>query len=143
MHTLSLASTLRLVGGLALITAATSAACSAVNTTNTFTSGSGGNNSGAGGSGNGNGSAGSGGEDGFDAGATSDGSVTDANACAAESTKAEQLPLDMYIMLDQSGSMSDPVAGGATRWAAVTSAFKTFVNQPGAADIGVGIQYFP
>ncbi len=141
MHTLSLASTLRLVGGLALITAATSAACSAVNTTNTFTSGSGGNNSGAGGSGNGG--PGSGGDDGFDAGAVSDGSVTDASACAAESTKAEQLPLDMYIMLDQSGSMSDPVSGGGTRWAAVTSAFKTFVNQPGTAGIGVGIQYFP
>ena len=143
MHTPSLASTLRLVGGLALLTAVSSGACSAVNTTNAFTTGAGGTNSGAGGSGSGNSGPGSGGEDAFDAGPKSDGSVTDANACAAESTKAEQLPLDMYIMLDQSGSMSDTVSGGATKWSAVTSAFKGFVNQPGAAGIGVGIQYFP
>lgn len=141
MHTSSLASTLRLIGGLALITAATSAACSAVNTTNTFTTGSGGNS--AGGPGAGNGGLGSGGDDGFDAGATSDGSVTDASACAAESTKAEQLPLDMYIMLDQSGSMDGSVPGGGSRWTAVSGAFKTFVNQQGAVGIGVGIQYFP
>lgn len=141
MHTLSLASTLRLVAGLALFTAATSAACSAVNTTNTFTTGSGGNGTGA--SGSGNGGLGSGGEDGFDAGAMTDGSVTDASACAAESTKAEQLPLDMYIMLDQSGSMSDAVSNGGTKWNAVSGALQTFVNQPGTAGIGVGIQYFP
>jgi hypothetical protein len=145
MHTLSLASTLRLIGGLALITAVSSAACSATTgANNQFTTGTGGNNSGAGGAGSGNGGPGAGGDDTFfDAGPMSDGSISDASACAAESKKAEQLPLDMYIMLDQSGSMTDPVSGGGTKWDAVTSAFKTFVNQPGTAGIGVGIQYFP
>lgn len=142
MYTLSLASTLRLIGGLALITAATSAACSATNPNNTFTSSGGGNQpSGSGGSNSGG--PGSGGEDSFDAGLPPDGSIDDSGSCAAESTKAEQLPLDMYIMLDQSGSMTESVAGGGDRWTAVTSAFKTFVNQPGTAGIGIGIQYFP
>ena len=142
MHTLSLASTLRLIGGLALITAASSAACSATNTINAFTTGSGGTNAGVGGSTN-SGGPGSGGEIAFDAGVTPDGSIDDAGACAAESKKAEQLPLDMYIMLDQSGSMTDAVSGGGDKWNAVTTAFKTFVNQPGTAGIGIGIQYFP
>jgi hypothetical protein len=140
MHTLSLASTLRLIGGLALTTAVSSAACSATNTNNELSTGAGGNHSGAGGN-----NSGAGGDDiGFDAGPPTDGStLDDSGACAAESKKAEQLPLDMYIMLDQSGSMTDSVSGGGTKWDAVTSAFKTFVNQPGTAGIGIGIQYFP
>jgi hypothetical protein len=143
MHTLSLASTLRLIGGLALITAASSAACSATNPTNTFTSGAGGDHpSGSGGNAN-SGGPGAGGDDIFDAGLPPDGSIDDSGSCAAESTKAQQLPLDMYIMLDQSGSMTDSVSGGGDKWSAVTSAFKTFVNQPGTAGIGIGIQYFP
>jgi hypothetical protein len=64
------------------------------------------------------------------------------SACAAEPHQAQQLPLDMYIMLDQSGSMSDTVSGGATKWEAVTSALQTFLTQPGLGGISVGIQYF-
>jgi hypothetical protein len=143
MHTLSLASTLRLIGGLALLTAVSSVACSATNGPNGFTTGSGGTNAGAGGSTK-SGGPGTGGDEGlFDAGLPPDGSIDDAGSCAAESKKAEQLPLDMYIMLDQSGSMTDAVAGGGDKWGAVTGAFKTFVNQPGTAGIGIGIQYFP
>jgi hypothetical protein len=48
----------------------------------------------------------------------------------------------MYIMLDQSGSMADPVAGGTTKWKAVTSALKSFIADPGSAGLGVGIGYF-
>jgi len=63
--------------------------------------------------------------------------------CAGIDKTAEKVPLDMYIMLDQSGSMSDPASGGGTKWDAVESALSAFVNQPEAAGIGVGIQYFP
>jgi hypothetical protein len=56
--------------------------------------------------------------------------------CAADSSVAEQIPLDMYIMLDQSGSMK------GSKWTDVTSALKTFVGQGDAKGIGVGIQYF-
>ncbi len=63
-------------------------------------------------------------------------------ACAATSTKAQQRPLDMYIMLDQSGSMSDTVAGGGTKWSDVTQAINTFVSSPAATGISVGLQFF-
>ena len=62
-------------------------------------------------------------------------------ACAAAKSKGEQLPLDIYIMLDQSGSMSEMVSGGGTKWTAVTTALKTFVAQP-STGVSVGIQYF-
>ena len=56
--------------------------------------------------------------------------------------KADQVPLDLFIMLDQSGSMSDSVAGGGTKWQSVTSALDTFVQQPGLDGVSVGLQYF-
>jgi hypothetical protein len=62
-------------------------------------------------------------------------------ACAADNVRAQQQPLDMYIMLDQSGSMKESVSGG-TKWSAVSAALGTFVGQPSAAGIGVGLQYF-
>jgi hypothetical protein len=82
-------------------------------------------------------------------GSTSDGFATGTTGpgvgggCAGISVGADKVPLDMYVMLDQSGSMSDPANGGGTRWEAVEAAFNTFVNQPEAAGIGIGIQYFP
>jgi hypothetical protein len=63
------------------------------------------------------------------------------SGCAATQSKAEQVPLDMYIMLDKSGSM-DEAAGNTTKWKATKAALKAFVEQPSAAGIGVGIQYF-
>ena len=79
---------------------------------------------------------GGGGTFGDDAGGGGDAS------CAAESSKAKQQPLDIYIMLDQSGSMTEMVAGGGTKWTAVSTALKTFVGQPSLAGVGVGLQYF-
>jgi hypothetical protein len=38
--------------------------------------------------------------------------------------------------------MLDTVAGGGTKWDAVTQALKSFVTQPGLGGISVGIQYF-
>jgi hypothetical protein len=97
----------------------------------------GGGGSGAGSSEN-NGSTG----DGFATGSTSGANV--GGGCAGDAYIAEKVPLDMYIMLDQSGSMSEPPAmGPGTKWDAVAGALGTFVNQPEAAGIGVGIQYFP
>ncbi|HEY3352112.1 MAG TPA: hypothetical protein VGQ83_02600 [Polyangia bacterium] len=79
----------------------------------------------------------------YDALPASDGGEQGQDAtCALASTKAEQQPLDIYIMLDQSGSMGDAVSGG-TKWSAVTSALAAFVNQPGLTGISVGLQYFP
>jgi hypothetical protein len=61
--------------------------------------------------------------------------------CATTTQQAQKIPLDMYIMLDQSGSM-DLSVGNGTRWDAVTSALKTFIQQPQSAGLGVGIQFF-
>lgn len=64
-------------------------------------------------------------------------------ACAATKTTAKQLPLDMYIMLDKSGSMRvEKCADGRTRWDAVTSALEAFF-QSGASGTSVAIGYFP
>lgn len=62
--------------------------------------------------------------------------------CAGTSVKAEKIPLDMYVMLDESGSMTDPVSGGGDKWDAVTTAFKSFLQQPSAGGLGVGVQFF-
>jgi len=58
--------------------------------------------------------------------------------CADISVTAQELPLDMYIMLDKSGSMQD-----GNKWGSVTSALNTFVGLPEADGLGVGLQFFP
>lgn len=74
--------------------------------------------------------------------ATGDGPQTGVGGgCAGTSVKAEKIPLDMYIMLDQSSSMSDP-AGQGTKWTETSNALNAFVSQPEAAALGLGIQYF-
>jgi hypothetical protein len=89
-------------------------------------------------------SSGMGGDVGIDGGpATSTGTSIGLDAgCAGTATKAEKLPLDIFIMLDQSGSMSAPVAIGGTRWDAVTAALTSFVQQTFLTDVSVGLQYF-
>jgi hypothetical protein len=66
---------------------------------------------------------------------SSGGGLGDA-ACAEDSFMAEQSPVDLALMVDQSGSMDD-------FWVAVTGALKSFVQAPNAAGLGVGIAYFP
>ena len=63
--------------------------------------------------------------------------------CATDTESATQLPLDMYFMLDTSGSMDDLVADRQSKWSAVASAISSFVNDPASAGLGVGVQYFP
>jgi hypothetical protein len=75
---------------------------------------------------------------------------TGPDTCGGESTKAQQLPLDMYIMLDKSGSMACSTSNpnctspdSDNKWKAVTAALQSFlsqnVNSPG---MSVGIQFF-
>jgi hypothetical protein len=67
--------------------------------------------------------------------------VYDAPTCATLNVKADKVPLDLYIMLDQSASMMLPVSGG-NRWSAVTAALDAFVVQPSLSGVSVGLQYF-
>jgi len=66
-------------------------------------------------------------------------------ACATTTQQAKQVPLDLYVMLDSSGSMLAPTAtnGTVTKWSAVTDALTTFLQDPKSDGLGVGLQYFP
>jgi hypothetical protein len=71
---------------------------------------------------------------------------TSANGdCAGDLIQAERIPLDMYVMLDVSGSMLDPTEGDATltKWDAVSSALSDFVQDPASNGMGMGLQVFP
>ena len=67
----------------------------------------------------------------------------DLGTCAAETQTAKQLPLDIHIMLDASGSMMEQTTGGTTKWAAIKTALNGFIGDPKSAGIGVGLQIFP
>jgi hypothetical protein len=68
--------------------------------------------------------------------------LNDGEACATDEFVGEPIPVDMVIMLDQSGSMNTDIGAGQTRWEAVTTAMSSFLAQA-PADLGVGLQYFP
>ncbi len=106
--------------------------------------GSGNNTSGFGSDGKGDaGGGGLGGGGGLLGGGGSGGGVQLGDAaCASSTSRGQQAPLDMYVMLDQSSSMSDQVAGNTSKWAAVTSALDSFVTGTNTAGISIGIQYF-
>ena len=71
----------------------------------------------------------------------------DGDNCSAVSVEAEPFPLDMYVMMDQSGSMSLPVVltqpFGPTQWDAVKGAFDGFLSSTPPTGMSMGIQYFP
>jgi hypothetical protein len=62
--------------------------------------------------------------------------------CVGTGKTAEKVPLDLFVMLDQSGSMNEASGNGQTKWDVVTGALETFVTQPETAGIGMGLQYF-
>jgi len=73
-----------------------------------------------------------------DAGMT--GTVPDGDTCGRDEYGAEVRPLDMFIMMDRSGSMVIPFG---SIWTPVAAAIGTFVTLPEAAGMGVGINFFP
>jgi hypothetical protein len=63
--------------------------------------------------------------------------------CASTSQRAVALPLDLFVMLDASGSMNFASAPGVSKWRAVTSGLKDFIAAPSSSGIGVGLGVFP
>ena len=59
-------------------------------------------------------------------------------ACATQSAKAELAPLDILLILDTSASMD---YGG--KWTSVKAAVRSFVKNPAANGLGLGVQYYP
>ena len=68
----------------------------------------------------------------------------DGDTCEAQSHEAEPYPLDMYVMMDQSGSMSSDIGiSGKTKWEAAVDAFTSFLNNTPQQGLSMGIQFFP
>lgn len=108
----------------------------------------GGNHTGGSGSGNGTGGGDFGGSFGQGSGdAGGDGqNGAGGMACAGSAVEGQLIPVDMYIMLDRSGSMLDKTganADGPTKWEAVTAALQAFIQDPASDGLGVGLQFFP
>ncbi|MDB4936148.1 MAG: hypothetical protein JWP87_3120 [Labilithrix sp.] len=79
-------------------------------------------------------------------GATSGGTSGELGACGATTESAKQLPVDLLVMLDASGSMMEQTGAsgtGPTKWAAVKNALNGFIGDPKSAGLGVGLQIFP
>lgn len=106
--------------------------------------GSGGTSSGTGGaSGSGtSASTGSGGTPVFE-GADGGLIASDPTTCVAQVQQGQPTPVDMYIMLDASGSMTEPVSSGTSKWEAVANAIAGFVRADASVGLGVGLQFFP
>ncbi|HXU81137.1 MAG TPA: hypothetical protein VN914_07055 [Polyangia bacterium] len=111
--------------------------------------GSGGSSGGQTGGGAGGGQAGGGTPDsgfGFsvaDAGANNPGSVGGAGgACAQSKVGAQQVQVDLLMVLDDSSSMN-LAAGARSKWATVQSALVAFVMDPASSGLGVGLSFFP
>lgn len=74
-----------------------------------------------------------------DPNAMKDADASTAHQCATSQYEAKLRPLDMLVLLDQSGSMTEH----DDRWTPTTNAIKSFVSSPESAGIGIGLQYFP
>lgn len=86
-----------------------------------------------------------------------DASVGDA-ACATLSAQAKQVeiqvptqvaveviepgPVAIYLMLDQSGSMTE-ISLPSTKWQVAVDAITSFVNDPNSMNVDIALQYFP
>jgi len=62
-----------------------------------------------------------------------------ATTCGSDTHEATTIPLSLFVLLDQSGSMTLD----GNRWAPVTTALKAFIAGPSLAGVGMGLQYFP
>ena len=77
------------------------------------------------------------------AGAIADAAGADADRCAPRVRGAYRRPLDLLLLVDASGSMAEPVAGGSTRWRVLAQGVDEFVRDPRLAGIGAGLQLVP
>jgi hypothetical protein len=58
-------------------------------------------------------------------------------SCASQNLKANIRPVNMFVTVDKSGSMA------GSRWNNTKSAFTAFFQDPGAAGLGVALEFFP
>jgi hypothetical protein len=68
---------------------------------------------------------------------------TNMDACAAESTGAKPVPLDLFVLMDTSRSMSQATSAGPSKWDAVKMAMRAFFEDQQSTGINIGLGYFP
>lgn len=128
------------LGFVGVLTLALGSACGSSDKTFEEITGDGGSSSGESSSG----ASGSSGTIGSSSGGAGDSGVLD--QCATQTEQGKQLPLDILVMLDASGSMMETTGAGGTgptKWASVKTALNGFINDAKSAGIGVGLQVFP
>ncbi|HEY4184750.1 MAG TPA: hypothetical protein VGP07_06750 [Polyangia bacterium] len=112
-----------------------------------------------GGSGGGNGSGSGGSGSGQDAGGLdvpmmpdvamehlSSGDAGDAvgdGICAATTSSAMLVPLDLYVMMDSSKSMNETDSMGTDKWTDLKNAMSSFFNDANSKSFNVALSYFP
>ncbi|MCA9625920.1 MAG: VWA domain-containing protein, partial [Myxococcales bacterium] len=64
--------------------------------------------------------------------------ITDFEPCAETSQEASLVPVNMYILVDKSGSMAD-----MGKWDATVSAFSAFFQQASSSSLEVALRFWP
>jgi Mg-chelatase subunit ChlD len=62
--------------------------------------------------------------------------------CVGVEVTTEPLPVDVFAVIDRSGSMEEMTSSGVSRWSATKSAFRDFLDQA-PAGMGFGLSLFP
>jgi Mg-chelatase subunit ChlD len=75
-------------------------------------------------------------------GVADDGGAGNSAVCDAQVREGQRVPVDMYFLVDSSGSMDDDVSGGS-KWDVISDALVGFLQDPRSAGTGAGIGYFP
>jgi hypothetical protein len=75
--------------------------------------------------------------------AGSDGPIEQPLACGTFSVRGALAPLDLFIMMDTSGSMQDQTTDGNQKIQSMRKALEGFLTDPKSAGIGVTIGFFP
>jgi hypothetical protein len=71
------------------------------------------------------------------------GDMTSDGACAATTSSAKLVPLDLYVMMDSSKSMNDTDSMGTDKWTDLKQAMSSFFNDANSKDFSVALAYFP
>lgn len=69
--------------------------------------------------------------------------VPEPDECVSLSATAPIADLDVFTMMDASGSMENVTADGTPKWQAIRQALAAFLLDPGSAGIGAAITFFP
>ncbi len=64
------------------------------------------------------------------------------SACVGVEVAAEALPVDLFAVIDRSGSMDEPTVTGVSKWSATKAAFQDFLAHA-PAGMGFGLSLFP